>query len=116
MPSSVTPYDDQRTTRKTSSRKPRLVASVDQRIEWKDSLGRLATPSNISRRLRELAVDGVLEVQIKRATRSIDLMTRKVQDHQHQSGVRRWRHSAIGYISPNNWRRNSARGHGDLTQ
>jgi hypothetical protein len=57
---------------KPLSRKPRLGSFLDQRIEWKDSLGRLATPSNISRRLRELAVDGVLEVQIKRAMRTID--------------------------------------------
>jgi hypothetical protein len=44
-----------------------FIASGDlQRMEWRDSLGKLATPSNISRRLRELAVDGVLEVQIRR--------------------------------------------------
>jgi hypothetical protein len=43
------------------------VASGDlQRMEWRDSHGRLATPSNISRRLRELAADGVLEVQLRR--------------------------------------------------
>jgi hypothetical protein len=36
--------------------------------EWigGDKKGNLATPSNISRRLRELAADGVLEVQIRR--------------------------------------------------
>jgi len=43
-----------------------FVSSGDlQRIEWRDSRGALATPSNISRRLRELAADGVLEVQIR---------------------------------------------------
>jgi hypothetical protein len=43
------------------------VASGDiQRMEWRDNKGNLATPSNISRRLRELAVAGVLEVQIRR--------------------------------------------------
>jgi hypothetical protein len=42
------------------------VASGDlQRMEWRDGHGRLATPSNISRRLRELVVDGVLEVQLR---------------------------------------------------
>ena len=44
-----------------------FVASGDlQRMEWRDSHGAIATPSNISRRLRELAVDGVLEVQIRK--------------------------------------------------
>jgi hypothetical protein len=44
-----------------------FVASEDlQRMEWRDSHGALATPSNISRRLRELVVDGVLEVQIRK--------------------------------------------------
>jgi hypothetical protein len=44
-----------------------FVASGDlQRMRWLDSAGRLATPANISRRLRELAADGVLEVQIRR--------------------------------------------------
>jgi hypothetical protein len=43
------------------------LASGDlQRMNWYDSLGRLATPANISRRLRELAVDEVLEVQIRK--------------------------------------------------
>ena len=43
------------------------VASGDlQRMEWRDKKGNLATPSNISTRLRELAADGVLEVQIRR--------------------------------------------------
>jgi len=42
------------------------VASGDlQRMDWRDKKGNLATPSNISRRLRELAADGVLEVQIR---------------------------------------------------
>jgi hypothetical protein len=44
-----------------------FVASGDlQRIIWRDKHGNLATPSNISRRLRELAADGVLQVQIRR--------------------------------------------------
>jgi hypothetical protein len=44
-----------------------FVASGDlQRMEWRDSRGALATPSNISRRLRELEVEGVLEVQIRK--------------------------------------------------
>jgi hypothetical protein len=43
------------------------TASGDiQRMEWRDKKGNLATPSNISRRLRELAADGVLEIQIRR--------------------------------------------------
>jgi hypothetical protein len=43
------------------------VSSGDlQRMEWRDSHGALATPSNISRRLRELAADGVLEVQLRK--------------------------------------------------
>lgn len=43
------------------------VASGDlQRMNWRDKKGNLATPSNISRRLRELAADGILEVQIRR--------------------------------------------------
>jgi DNA-binding HxlR family transcriptional regulator len=42
------------------------IASGDlQRMEWLDKRGNLATPSNISRRLRELAAEGVLEVQIR---------------------------------------------------
>jgi hypothetical protein len=36
-----------------------------QRMRWFDDRGRLLTPANISRRLRELAADGVLEVQIR---------------------------------------------------
>jgi hypothetical protein len=45
----------------------RWVASGDlQRMDWRDKKGNLATPSNISRRLTELAADGVLEVQIRR--------------------------------------------------
>src|SRR5882724_9355268 len=41
-----------------------FISSGDlQRMEWKDSHGALATPSNISRRLKELEVDGVLEFQ-----------------------------------------------------
>jgi DNA-binding HxlR family transcriptional regulator len=44
-----------------------FISSGDlQRMEWKDSHGALATPSNISRRLRELEVDGVLEVQTRK--------------------------------------------------
>jgi hypothetical protein len=44
-----------------------FIASGDlQRLEWRDSHGALATPSNISRRLRELVVDGTLEVQIRK--------------------------------------------------
>ena len=44
-----------------------FVSSGDlQRMEWRDSHGALATPSNISRRLRELAVEGVLEVQLRK--------------------------------------------------
>jgi hypothetical protein len=44
-----------------------FVSSGDlQRMEWRDGHGALATPSNISRRLRELEVDGVLEVQIRK--------------------------------------------------
>ena len=35
-------------------------------MDWRDKKGNLATPSNISRRLRELAAAGVLEVQIRR--------------------------------------------------
>jgi len=43
-----------------------FVASGDlQRMDWYDNRGRLVTPANISRRLRELAADGVLEVQIR---------------------------------------------------
>jgi hypothetical protein len=36
-------------------------------LEWRDRKGNLATPSNVSRRLRELAAAGVLEVQIRRS-------------------------------------------------
>jgi hypothetical protein len=37
-----------------------FVASGDlQRMDWYDNRGRLVTPANISRRLRELAADGV---------------------------------------------------------
>jgi DNA-binding HxlR family transcriptional regulator len=44
-----------------------FVASGDlQRLPWKDSRGNLVTPSNISRRLRELAAEGILQVQIRR--------------------------------------------------
>ena len=40
------------------------IASGDlQRLPWKDSRGNLVTPSNISRRLRELAAEGVLQVR-----------------------------------------------------
>jgi hypothetical protein len=43
------------------------VASDDlQRMDCRDKKGNLVTPSNISTRLRELAADGVLEVQIRR--------------------------------------------------
>lgn len=44
-----------------------FISSGDlQRLPWKDSRGNLVTPSNISRRLRELAAEGVLQVQIRR--------------------------------------------------
>jgi DNA-binding HxlR family transcriptional regulator len=43
-----------------------LTSGDIQRMDWRDKKGNLATPSNISRRLRELAADGVLEVQIRR--------------------------------------------------
>ena len=43
-----------------------FVASGDlQRIDWYNNRRHLVTPANISRRLRELAADGVLEVQIR---------------------------------------------------
>jgi hypothetical protein len=34
-------------------------------MDWYDNRGKLLTPSNISRRLRELAAEHVLEVQIR---------------------------------------------------
>lgn len=33
-----------------------------QRLEWRNNKGKLATPSNISRRLRELENEGIVEV------------------------------------------------------
>jgi hypothetical protein len=43
------------------------LASRDlQRMDWRDCHGALATPSNISRRLREFAANGILEVQIRK--------------------------------------------------
>jgi hypothetical protein len=43
------------------------IASGDlQRMNWRDSRQKLATPSNISRRLRELEVSGKLEVQYRK--------------------------------------------------
>lgn len=42
-----------------------FLASGDlQRRRWYDTRGKLATPSNISRRLRELENDGLIEVKI----------------------------------------------------
>jgi hypothetical protein len=43
------------------------IASGDlQRMHWYDNKGSLVTPANISRRLRELQNDDVLEVQIRK--------------------------------------------------
>lgn len=43
---------------------PGLHASGSlQRLEWRDSRGKLASPSNLSRRLRELAEDGKITVE-----------------------------------------------------
>jgi arginine repressor len=44
-----------------------FIASGDlQRLPWKDSRGTLITPANISRRLRELAAEGLLQVRIRK--------------------------------------------------